>query len=57
MDENPLLQAIQAKKQQGGSDMNDAGQLLEFILSRFDLVPKDDGKEQGEIDDSMDKTE
>lgn len=44
--DNPLIQAMQSKKP--GIDLNDPQQLLDFILSKFDLVPKDDAEEQDE---------
>lgn len=40
MDDNPLIQAMQMRKGSGGPDLNDPQALLEFILSKFDLVPK-----------------
>lgn len=44
---NPLIQALKSKmpKQSGSED------LLAYILSHFDLVPKEDGpEEQGPVD-------
>lgn len=55
MDEiNPLIQAMQSQKK--GPDFNDPQALLEFILSKFDLVPKGQ-EEQGESDDQMVQTQ
>lgn len=53
MNDNPLIQAMQMKKN-NSIDMNDPGQLLDFILSRFNLVPKDDneGSEEGQQEEA-----
>ncbi len=55
-DTNPLIQAMQSQKK--GPDFNDPQALLEFILSKFNLVPKDDAQEeQGEPEDQMVQTQ
>jgi len=46
MDDNPLLQAMQAQKK--GMDFNDPQALLEFILSKFNLVPKENEADQND---------
>lgn len=46
-DESPLIQAVKGKMPKVSS----SDDLLAYILSHFDLVPKEDGQEeQGPID-------
>lgn len=53
MSDNPLVEAMKSK--QAGMPMMDAESLLNFILTRYKLVPIDDAEEQNESepDDSM----
>jgi hypothetical protein len=43
--DNPLLEAMSQRKT---VDMNDPQALLEFILSKFDLVPKENEADQND---------